>query len=138
MTLAPVTKVGLDSVTMMPSWRETISMALYPTWKAIAEELEQIAARYVAVLSGDLKRSLKGRVIKVPGAGGFTVWAAILTAGMPYALFVEYGTGRRGRSTSGSPRPEGYRHGSGAGMEAQPYMRPALDDVLRRWFGGSL
>ncbi len=136
---APVTEVGLTSVRMLPGWEETINMALYPTWKTISEEMEQIALRLVPVRSGELKGSLKGRVIKRPGhINGKTVWAAELTAGAPHALFVEYGTGRRGRGTAGQPKPEGYRHGAHPGMEAQPYMRPALNDVLRRWFGGSL
>ena len=136
---APVTEVGLTHVTMLPGWEEKMNQAMYGTWKVIAEEMEKIALRLVPRDTEELARSIKGRVIRRPGhINGKTVWAAELRATAPHALFPEYGTGRRGAATVGRPKPADYRHGGHAGMEAQPYMRPALNDVLRRWFGGSL
>ena len=136
---APVTEVGLARVTMLPGWEEKMNQAMYGTWKLISEELESIALRLVARDTEELADSIEGKVIRRPGhINGKTVWAAELRAKAAHALFVEYGTGRRGAATTGRPKPEDYRHGGQAGMEAQPYMRPALNDVLRRWFGGSL
>ena len=45
---------------------------------------------------------------------------------MPYAGYVEFGTGRRGAGSPGAG-PFEYRE-SWPGQAAQPYMRPAADD----------
>jgi len=128
MTL-PVTGVGIGRVQMSPAWKATLSNATWHVWGAIATEMEEIAKRYVPVRSGDLQRSIQGKARRV----GYQPMAE-LTAGEPYALFVEFGTGRRGRGTAGSDVPSGYTHGRQEGMEAQPFLRPALEDVMRRWF----
>jgi HK97 gp10 family phage protein len=44
-----------------------------------------------------------------------------------YAVFVEFGTGRRGAATNMYKRPPGYVHGPKKGMAAQPYLFPAWD-----------
>jgi len=44
-----------------------------------------------------------------------------------HAAFVEYGTGRRGAASAGAG-PHGYNQ-EWAGMAAQPYLRPASDEV---------
>lgn len=45
----------------------------------------------------------------------------------PYAAYVEFGTGRRGASSAGAG-PYGYDE-NWPGMNAQPYLRPALDST---------
>lgn len=54
-----------------------------------------------------------------------------------YAIFGEYGTGRRGAAT-GQPAPIGWRYGSRPGMAARRYSRiavgvarPQVEDVFR-------
>lgn len=53
-----------------------------------------------------------------------------LVAGVRHAPFVEFGTGQRGRATDPGPRPRGYTHGPSQGMDAQPYMRPSVKEVV--------
>jgi HK97 gp10 family phage protein len=48
---------------------------------------------------------------------------------VPYAAFVEFGTGQRG-AASGLTPPGGYAYGSRAGMAAQPYATPALEEHI--------
>jgi HK97 gp10 family phage protein len=48
-----------------------------------------------------------------------------ITAGMPYAAYVEYGTGIRGAASPGAG-PYPYKL-SWPGQAAQPFLRPALD-----------
>jgi len=45
---------------------------------------------------------------------------------MPYAAYVEYGTGQRGAASAGAG--EGPYSESWPGMPAQPYIRPAMDE----------
>lgn len=47
-----------------------------------------------------------------------------ISAGMSYASYVEYGTGRRGDPSAPYPHVETW-----PGMVAQPFMRPALDET---------
>ena len=53
-----------------------------------------------------------------------------IKANVDYAAFAEFGTGQRGAHTDPGPLPPWYQHGPSPGMEAQPFMRPAVDDVL--------
>lgn len=50
--------------------------------------------------------------------------AATIGSDLPYAAFVEYGTGPRGRATNTAPLPAGYRHGPGHFM---PPLEPIRD-----------
>jgi HK97 gp10 family phage protein len=62
-----------------------------------------------------------------------------ITAGAPYAGYVEYGTGVRGSESPGAG-PYPYTM-TWKGMRAQPYMRPALDttrDAVRELFASQL
>ncbi len=44
-----------------------------------------------------------------------------------YAAFVEFGTGRRGAGAGLRSVPAEYAYGNSAGMNAQPYLWPALE-----------
>lgn len=48
-----------------------------------------------------------------------------IEAGMPYAAYVEFGTGQRGAASPGAG-PYAYSE-TWPGMPAQPYLRPSLD-----------
>lgn len=68
-----------------------------------------------------------------PVAGGNRV-SGVVGTNVEYAPFVEYGTGRRG-DASGVEHPDDYIYGPKPGMDAQPFLRPALDenaDKIRR------
>lgn len=49
----------------------------------------------------------------------------------PHAVFVELGTGRRGAASSTDPAVEGYEHGGKPGMDAQPFLWPATEQVVQ-------
>jgi len=123
-------------VTLHPDWQQTLNNEMRATWALIGRELEASAKARVPFDTGRLHGSLKGRLIWPPRKGPGPASGAILSSDVHYAAFVEYGTGRRGAA---SPQPEGlaagYVHGPSPGMYAQPYFRPAMLDVLRRWFG---
>ena len=54
--------------------------------------------------------------------------AAEIIVGVLYAQFQEFGTGRRGASSDPGPTPDEYLHGASKGIEAQPFLRPAIDE----------
>lgn len=85
---------------------------------------EALAKPRAPVDEGALRSRIHGRRLK-PG-----VWALI--AGTKYAAFVEFGTGRLGRSSQQPGGvPKDYRHGPRSGMKAQPYLRPAALQVRK-------
>ena len=57
----------------------------------------------------------------------------IVAARVPYAIFVELGTGRRGAAHALSHKPSDYHYGSKPGMQAQPFLVKALE-VNRKTF----
>ena len=99
-----------------------------------AELIQGIAQGYCPVDTGALQASITIDPAKV-GDASVTVSVG---PHMPYASYVEYGTGQRGDPSAP------YAHVSTwPGMEAQPYMRPALDeargqvkDIFLRELGG--
>lgn len=107
---------------------ETLQDLAFVEWLKIVPELEATAKKLVPVDTGALKASIKAHAQR---RGRGTVEARVV-ASMPYADFVEYGTGRAGAGTvdagpGGQLDPPGsYRHGPSAGMVAQPYLRPAV------------
>jgi HK97 gp10 family phage protein len=80
----------------------------------------QASQEIVPVDTGALKAS--GNT-EVTIEGQKVIGAVVYNA--PYAAYVEFGTGRRGASSSGAG-PYSYDP-NWPGMVAQPYMRPALD-----------
>ena len=129
--------------------------SLTPPFKAAAEYMENEAKRLVPVDTGDLRASIKGRVIIGPnaartkkGTGGVKVPISIdLSATAPYAAYVEYGTGARGRASytvKGGifagfiQKPVDYKHGASAGQKAQPYIRPAMIKGMKKMQIGRL
>jgi HK97 gp10 family phage protein len=66
----------------------------------IAEEIASDMRRYVPVLSGDLRGTIRTEIGEVA-----RIWAGDASAGIDYPIYQEYGTTR---------------------MAAQPFMRPAV------------
>ena len=95
--------------------------------------IQTIAKGYCPVDTGALRDSIE---LSEPTTGLMVTQS--VAPGMFYASYVEYGTGRRGDPSAP------YAHVmTWPGMDAQPYMRPALDegrgqvlDVFQRELGG--
>lgn len=102
------------------------------------EELRSImeaeAQTRVPVDSGGLLRSIRSRVVRSAGRDQLRVELTAGGPGIGYWLFVEYGTGQRGRS-SRQPEPgvpAGFKHGLIPGQRAQPFLRPSILAVKRK------
>lgn len=96
-----------------------ISPAVTASVKAACDQIETAAKRYCPVDTGALRDSIETTI----DDSGATVKGKVGPS-MPYADYVEYGTGRRG--DPGAP----YAHvETWPGQVAQPYMRPALDET---------
>jgi HK97 gp10 family phage protein len=87
---------------------------------ASAELVVSEAKAIVPVDTGALRDSIGASVAEAERTVVGTV-----VAGMPYAAYVEYGTGQRGAASAGAG-PFQYSP-TWPGQAAQPYMRPALD-----------
>lgn len=95
-----------------------VSPAVEASVQAVCDLLVQTAQGYCPVETGALRDSITADVTPTDK----TVVGNV-RADMFYASYVEYGTGRRG-----GPAP--YAHNMDwPGMEAEAYMRPALDEV---------
>jgi len=99
-----------------------ISPAVLAAVKATCEELQQTAQEYCPVDTGDLRDSI---TVEINDSG--TTITGKVGPHMPYADYVEFGTGQRGAESAGAG-PGPYR-ADWPGMPAQPYMRPALDET---------
>lgn len=95
-----------------------------PTVAAAVQEscelVQSIAQGYCPVDTGALQASI---TIDALDDSGVTIIGAV-GPHMPYAAYVEYGTGRRGDPTAPYAHVESW-----PGMPAQPYMRPAKDET---------
>ena len=78
--------------------------------------------------TGNLRSSIRAEPLTTDSQGILTGKITVGNGIAPYWSFVEYGTGTRGASSEQPPPglPASYRHGVGAGMEAQPFMRPTI------------
>lgn len=86
--------------------------------QAVLEEAKALCP----VDTGDLRASI---TYAEPVDNGKQIRGEV-SANMPYAAYVEFGTGHRGASSPGAG-PFPYTM-TWPGMAAQPYMRPALDN----------
>lgn len=130
---------GYGAIVFLPDWEARINNELRHEFKTLGEEIEGTAKWLVPVDTGELRDSIYNRVRQPAGEIYVEVGATA-----PHAEFVEYGTGTRGRRTynrgpSGGlrdfPKPDDYVHGPKRGMEAQPYLRPAMMMVVQRRYG---
>lgn len=89
--------------------------------QAACELIQQTAQSYAPVETGALRDSI---TVSLNDTGKTIV--GTVSANVPYAGYVEYGTGRRGQdSAEAGPYP--YKE-SWPGMTPRPFMRPALDE----------
>jgi len=90
--------------------------------------VKQEAEAIVPVDTGELALSITA--LPVVDTGERIIAEVVATA--PHAAYVEFGTGVRGAGSAGAG-PFDYNM-DWPGMEAQPYMRPALDVARARVF----
>ena len=83
--------------------------------------VQREAQQIVPVDTGNLRDSIQ---VSESSDDGSRVSVDVYTD-VPYAGYVEYGTGQRGAASPGAG--EGPYNPNWPGMAAQPYMRPALD-----------
>lgn len=120
---------GVVEVSMSTDWDEEIidEVVGYMQERMVPETIKWMQS-LVPVDTGALKRSSWARARKL----GKRVASLEAGADMHYFLFVEYGTGTRGRATTNDrgggefPAPRGYVHGPSRGNRAQPFARPAI------------
>ena len=98
-----------------------VQVKLFPKVQRAQAVVVEEAKAICPVDTGDLRDSIVARAIRDEGQRIIGPVAAT----MPYAAFVEFGTGRRGAESAGAG-PFQYSM-SWPGMAAQPYLRPALD-----------
>lgn len=124
------------TVTFFPGWEKVIGAQIVPEFVAAGKTMRSVARRLVPVDTGELKDSI-GDFVRFERDG---LPHAYLEATEPYADFVEYGTGRRGKATVGRgggriKQPPDYIHGPSRGNRAQPFLRPAMTLAVRQHFG---
>ncbi len=98
-----------------------ISPAVTASVQAACDLIQETAKGYAPVDTGALRESI---VVDVKETGS-TVKGTV-SVGVPYAAFLEFGTGQRGEASPGAG--EGPYSPSWPGQAAQPYMRPAVDE----------
>ena len=89
--------------------------------QASVDLVRDTAQRLAPVDTGALRDSITSEV----DASGTTVVGRV-GPHVPYAVYVEFGTGRRGAQSPDAG--EGPYDPNWAGMVPQPYMRPAVDE----------
>lgn len=90
--------------------------------EAGGNEIESLAKGFCPVLTGALQASIQTKVNRSGDSA-----EAIIAPGMPYDIYVEYGTGRRGRAAGGGGFDSTPHHLSHNGQAPQPYMHPAFE-----------
>lgn len=83
--------------------------------------IQNRARELVPVDTGRLRSSIRAQFYK----NGL---AAEISTNVNYAMFVEFGTGRRGSAT-GTNLPPGYQHGARNGVHARPFLWPAFEEA---------
>ena len=124
---------------------QKVRQAVYHQMQVHAETMKAYASSLVPVRTGRLQQSITARTEQDGTTVAITMGANARSSskgrsgGEMYGPFVEYGTGQRGEATGASY--DGHANGdlsynaSWPGMEAKPFIRPAvydLEDVLRR------
>lgn len=89
---------------------------------AATQQMQQLAQGYAPVRTGALRDSIQSKVNQT----GKTV-VGVVTTGVEYAAYVEFGTGRRGAESP--ERGAGPYKMSWPGMTPRPYLRPAQDEM---------
>lgn len=123
---------------------QKVRTAVYRQMGVHAETMKAYASSYVPVRTGRLQQSITAETTQDGDAVTITMGANARSSGKGgsgemYGPFVEYGTGQRGEATGASYKGHANEalsyNASWPGMEARPFIRPAvydLEDVLRR------
>jgi HK97 gp10 family phage protein len=96
--------------------KAAVQLSVEQACQIITEEAQAIVPVRTGALRDSIGWSTEEQGQKIIGT---------VSAKMPYAGFVEWGTGRRGAESAGAG-PYSYTM-SWPGMAAQPYMRPSVD-----------
>ena len=96
-----------------------VTPAVQASVQAACDLMVTTAKEYCPVDTGRLQAGITSLV--APTA--LTVAGRVFVDNVPYADYVEYGTGQRGDPTAPYSHVQTW-----PGMAAQPYMRPALDE----------
>lgn len=93
-----------------------------------AEIVRAKAQEYVPIDTGELHDSIEALAAEQDRdrAGSGYARTALVVARADHAGYVEFGTGIAGAASAGAG--EGPYNPNWAGMPAQPYLRPAIDD----------
>ena len=125
--------------TPSPNFSRYVESVIVPDLvQGVDEASERIFTEALALVpykTGELHDS--GALIPATDQGGQVVGGFEFTS--DHAVYVEYGTGRRGASSPGAG--EGPYDPNWPGMAAQPYVRPAMDnnhDLVVETVGGSV
>jgi HK97 gp10 family phage protein len=112
-----------------------VALATHDAVEASCSLIQGAAQAICPVDTGALRDSISVQV-EDSGQGS----RGVVSVGMFYADYVEYGTGRKGDPSAPYAHVEDW-----AGMVPQPFMRPALDenqaqipDIFREQLGGAL
>ena len=99
-----------------------VSPAVEASVTAACELIQGVAKVYCPVDTG----LLQSRITYVVTVTAQSIVGTVFVDDVPYAVYVEYGTGRAGAASAGAGA--GPYDPNWAGMPAQPYMRPAIDE----------
>lgn len=111
-----------------------ITPAVRASVEAGAKMIEDRAKELCPVDTGALRDSISTEMDE----RDFSIQAKVAPH-MPYAAYVEFGTGIRGAASAGAGK--GPYSSTWPGQAAQPYMRPAVDEskeAIRDLFRGNL
>lgn len=128
---------GTVSISMNTDWEEDVidQVVDYMRENMVNEVLGWMRS-LVPVDTGELREKMWARARKL----GKRVASLEAGSTADHFLFVEYGTGRRGKATrdvrgaGAFPEPAGYVHGPSRGNVAQPFARPAVLNVVSTHF----
>lgn len=105
----------------LPEWLGGLQEEILAETAPILRREEEASIRERWYRQGRTLRSLKEETVTEGPRKSYRLWPSIF-----YAIFGEYGTGRRG-SQSGRPAPRGWRYGPKPGMTARRYSRIAVE-----------
>jgi HK97 gp10 family phage protein len=125
----------IDGVNELIGSLESMEKLDGPLEKSIRKWTEYVRGEAVdlcPVDTGELQQSIKATVDKKPDVTG------IVYTEKEYAVYVEFGTGKRGEATNQDTSPEVKVSYSKSinGQEAQPFMYPALNNNKERIMKG--
>lgn len=91
-----------------------------------SKKVKSEAKRLCPVDTGRLQNSINSSTIRT----GINSFESSVFTNIPYAPYVEFGTGRRGDGSYPYETDLDFNYGENAGQTAQPYLYPALQNCI--------